>query len=59
MPLILGSPEAEAKLAEKRARDDFLQAKLRRANAEEIEQKRDAWIKASQNRKEHAANPHR
>jgi hypothetical protein len=56
MPLAIGSPEAEAILAEKQARDEFIEAKTRRASAEEIDNKRDAWIRASQNRKELAVN---
>jgi hypothetical protein len=52
MPLTAGSPEAEAILAEKRAREEFIEARTRRASAEEIEKKRDAWIKATQARKD-------
>jgi hypothetical protein len=55
MPLTVGSPEADSILAEKRAREEFIEAKTRRASAEEMEKKRDAWIKASQRRKELAA----
>jgi hypothetical protein len=56
MPLTVGSPEAEAILAEKRAREEFLEAKSRRACADEIEKKRDAWMRATQNRKGLAVN---
>jgi hypothetical protein len=56
MPLTAGSREAEAILAEKRAREEFIEAKTRRASAEELEQKRDAWVKATQNRKDLALN---
>jgi hypothetical protein len=47
---------AEAMLAEKQARAEFIEAKTRRASAEEIEEKRDAWIKATQNRKDLAVD---
>jgi hypothetical protein len=33
MPLAAGSPESEAILAEKRAREEFLEAKTRRASS--------------------------
>jgi hypothetical protein len=56
MTLTAASPEAEAILAEKRARQEFIEAKTRRASTEEIEQKRDAWIKATQNRKDLIVN---
>lgn len=56
MNLTLRSAEAEAILAERQAREEFLQAKTRRSSTEEIEQKRDAWIRATQNRKDLAAN---
>ena len=56
MPLTAGSPEAEAMLAEKRAREEFIEAKTRRASAEELEKKRDAWMRASQNRKDLAVD---
>ena len=52
MPLTAGSREAEAILAEKRAREEFIEAKTRRASTEELERKRDAWMKATQNRKD-------
>jgi len=51
-----GRLEAEAILAEKNARDEFCNAKTCRASAEETGQKRDAWIKASENRKKLAVN---
>jgi hypothetical protein len=56
MPLTVGSPEAEALLAEKQARTAFIEAKARQASAEEMEQKRDAWMRATQHRKDLAVN---
>ena len=57
MRLTVEPTETELILAEKHARDEFRKAKIRQASAEELEQKRDAWMKATQKRKELARNP--
>ena len=56
MSLTAESSVAEAILAEKRAREEFIQAKMRRVTPEELEKKRDAWKMATQNRKDLAGN---